>query len=88
MIERRLSCTVVYRVLDAASIEGRRKLVADELGARAIRLNRFDSQPNQPGKEHDEVGSGQEEIYVPVEGNGVLVVGDERSRWSPGASCS
>jgi quercetin dioxygenase-like cupin family protein len=75
---------VTYTIVDAASFEGRRKLIADELGARAIRLNRFDSQPDQAGKEHDERESGQEEIYVPVEGSGVILVGDDEIPLEPG----
>ena len=34
---------MTYTVVDAASLEGRRKLIAQELGARAIKLNRFRS---------------------------------------------
>ena len=41
-----------FRVLDVAELEGRRKLVARELGARAVKLNQFDSQPGQEGFEH------------------------------------
>jgi len=74
----------VHAVIDAASFEGRRKLIAQELGASAIRLNRFDSQPGQEGKEHDERASGQEEIYVPVEGSGVIRVGNEEVPLEPG----
>ena len=68
----------MHAIVDAASFEGRRKLIAQELGARAIRLNRFDNQPGQEGKEHDERESGQEEIYVPVEGSGFIRVGERR----------
>jgi quercetin dioxygenase-like cupin family protein len=75
---------VTYTVVEAASFEGRRKLIAQELGARAIRLNRFDNEPEQEGKEHDERGSGQEEIYVPVEGSGVIRIGDEEIPLRPG----
>ena len=53
-----------HRVFDVATVEGRRKLVARELGARAVRLNQFDSQPGQAGFEHHERESGQEEVYV------------------------
>jgi quercetin dioxygenase-like cupin family protein len=74
----------MYAVVDAASFEGRRKLIAQELGARAIKLNRFDSQPDQEGKEHDERSSGQEEIYVPVEGRGVIRIGSEEVPLQPG----
>ena len=74
----------MYRVVDAESLEGRRKPIASELGARAIRLNRFDSQPEQEGFAHDELESGQEEIYVPVAGSGVIRVGDEQVPLEPG----
>jgi quercetin dioxygenase-like cupin family protein len=74
----------MYAVIDASSFEGRRKLIAQELGARAIKLNRFDSQPGQEGKEHDEQGSGQEEIYVPVDGRGVIRIGSEEIPLEPG----
>lgn len=67
----------MYVVIDAASIEGRRKPIARELGARAIKLNRFDSQPGQEGFAHDERESGQEEIYLPVSGSGFIRVGAE-----------
>ena len=73
-----------YRIFDASEIEERRKPVAAELGARAIKVNQFDSQPGQAGKEHDEVESGQEEIYVPVRGTGVLRIGDEEIELEPG----
>jgi quercetin dioxygenase-like cupin family protein len=73
-----------YRIFDASEIQERRKPVAAELGARAIKVNQFDSQPGQAGKEHDEVESGQEEIYVPVRGTGVLRIGDEEIDLEPG----
>jgi quercetin dioxygenase-like cupin family protein len=75
---------VTYTVVDASSFDGRRKPIAQELDARAIRLNRFDSQPGQEGKQHDESGSGQEEIYVPVEGRGVIRIGEEEIPLEPG----
>ena len=74
----------MHAIVDAASFEGRRKLIAQELGARAIKLNRFDNQPGQEGKEHDERESGQEEIYVPVEGSGFIRVGEEEIPLEPG----
>ena len=73
-----------YRIFDASEIQERRKPVAAALAARAIKVNQFDSQPGQPGKEHDEVESGQEEIYVPVRGTGVLRIGDEEIELEPG----
>ncbi len=73
-----------YRIFDASEIQERRKPVAAALDARAIKVNQFDSQPGQAGKEHDEVESGQEEIYVPVSGTGVLRIGDEEIELEPG----
>jgi quercetin dioxygenase-like cupin family protein len=73
-----------YRVLDARALEGRRKLVARELGARSIRLNRFDNEPGQAGREHDERESRQEEIYLPVAGGGHIVVDGDEIALEPG----
>jgi len=66
-----------YVVFDVAAVEGRRKPVAHELGARAIRLN-------QPGFEHHERESGQEEIYIPLRGRGVLRVDGTEVALEPG----
>jgi quercetin dioxygenase-like cupin family protein len=68
---------VRHRIVDAADHEGRRKLIARELGARAVRINQFDSEPGQAGFEHDETESGQEEIYFVLRGSGVLRVEGE-----------
>ena len=73
-----------YRIFDAGRVGERRKLVARELGARAIRMNRFDNEPLQAGKEHDERESGQEEIYFAVAGSGHLVVDGESIPLEPG----
>jgi quercetin dioxygenase-like cupin family protein len=73
-----------WAVVDASDFEERRKPIASALGSRAIRLNRFDNQPDQAGKEHDERGTGQEEIYIPVEGAGILRVGGEEVTLRPG----
>jgi hypothetical protein len=73
-----------YRVLDAQTIEGRRKLIARELGARVIRLNRFDNEGGESSKAHDERESGQEEIYMPVAGSGHIVVEGAEIAFEPG----
>jgi quercetin dioxygenase-like cupin family protein len=75
---------VSYSVVDASDWDERRKPIARALGAEAIRLNRFDSQPGQAGKEHDERRTGQEEIYIPVAGRGVLRVDGEEIALEPG----
>jgi quercetin dioxygenase-like cupin family protein len=75
---------VTYAVFETASVEGRRKLVARSLGARAVRMNQFDSGPDQPGFEHDERESGQEEVYVALRGRGVLRVDGDEVELEPG----
>jgi quercetin dioxygenase-like cupin family protein len=75
---------VTYAVFETATVEGRRKLVARSLGARAIRMNQFDSEPEQAGFEHDERESGQEEIYLALRGRGVLRVDGEEIALEPG----
>lgn len=74
----------MYGFVDTDSFEGRRKPISRELGAAAIKLNRFDSEPNQEGFAHDERESGQEEIYVPVAGSGVIRIGDDELPLEPG----
>ena len=73
-----------HRILDTGDLEGRRKLIARELGARALRLNQFDSEPGQAGFEHNEAESGQEEIYFALRGSGVLRVAGEEVPLEPG----
>ena len=75
---------MTYSIFHTANVDGRRKLVADGLGARAIRMNQFDNEPLQAGKEHDELGSGQEEIYTAVAGSGVIRVAGEDVPLEPG----
>ncbi len=74
----------MFTVLDVASLEGRRKPIARAIGAAAVRLNRYDSGPGQAGFAHDERESGQEELYIPIEGNGVLRVGADAVPLAPG----
>jgi hypothetical protein len=74
----------MFRVLDAATLEGRRKPIARAIGAAAIRVNRYDSQPGQAGFAHDERETGQEEIYIPIDGDGVLRIGIEEVALTPG----
>jgi quercetin dioxygenase-like cupin family protein len=69
---------MTYRIVDVSSFEGRRKPIARGLAAEAVKLNQFDSEPGQAGFEHDERESGQEEVYIPLRGSGLLrVEGDE-----------
>ncbi len=73
-----------YRVVETGSFEGRRKTIARALEARAVKLNQFDSEPGQAGFEHDERESGQEEVYIPLRGAGVLRVEGEEVPLEPG----
>jgi quercetin dioxygenase-like cupin family protein len=73
-----------YSIFETASVEGRRKLVARELAARAVRMNQFDSTPGFEGREHDELESGQEEVYDALRGEGVPRVGGETVALVPG----
>ena len=73
-----------YSVIDVKDFEGRRTPVAQALGALAIKTNQFDSQPDQVGHEHDELKSGQEELYVPLRGTGYLQIDGERVELEPG----
>jgi mannose-6-phosphate isomerase-like protein (cupin superfamily) len=75
---------MTYSVVDASDWEERRKPVASALGARAIKLNRFDNVPGQAGTEHDERETGQEEIYIAIAGSGGLVVDGEEVELKPG----
>jgi uncharacterized cupin superfamily protein len=74
----------MFRVLDSASLEGRRKPIARAIGAAAVKVNRYDSGPGQAGFAHDERESGQEELYIPIAGEGVLRVGTEDVPLAPG----
>ena len=73
-----------HSIFDTSGVEGRRKLVATGLEARAVRMNQFDSPPGFEGLEHDERESGQEEVYVALRGDGVLRVGGAEVELAPG----
>jgi mannose-6-phosphate isomerase-like protein (cupin superfamily) len=75
---------VSYRIVDAAAFEGRRKPLRRALESSGFALNQFDSDPGVAGFEHDEVESGQEEVYVALHGDGVLRIGEEEVRLEPG----
>jgi len=64
-----------YTVVDETDVEPRRgvvRLMRRALGATAFGINRFDLPPGQEGFEHDEIDTGQEEVYVIVAGGGVM----------------
>jgi quercetin dioxygenase-like cupin family protein len=76
--ERPLGCingAVRYSVVNVEEIEpagpgGAVRFVRRELGVTAFGVNWFELGPGAEGREHDEVGSGQEEISIVVAGSG------------------
>ena len=63
--------------LDPAGPGGVVRFVRRELGVQAFGINWFELQPNAVGHEHDESGSGQEEVNVVVAGSGIWRVEGE-----------
>ena len=53
------------------------RFVRRELGCEAFGINWFELPPGTEGREHDEAGSGQEEVNVIVRGSGVYRVEGE-----------
>jgi uncharacterized cupin superfamily protein len=53
------------------------RFVRRELGVEAFGINWFELPPNVEGYEHDEAGSGQEEVNVVVRGSGVYRIDGE-----------
>jgi uncharacterized cupin superfamily protein len=53
------------------------RFVRRRLGVEAFGINWFELPPNVAGHEHDETGSGQEEVNVVVRGSGVYRVEGE-----------
>jgi len=75
---------VSYAVIDVKDFEGRRTPVAKALEALAIRANQFESPPGHEGYEHDELKSGQEELFVPLAGTGSILIDGETIPLTPG----
>ena len=73
-----------YSVIDVKDFEGRRTPVASALKTLAIRANQFDSEPGRLGYEHDELKSGQEELFVPLRGAGSILIDGETVDLKPG----
>ena len=68
---------MAYKALDAEDIKliwGTFRMVRHELGGTAFGLNQIDYPPGKVGPEHDELQSGQEEIYYCISGSGTLTI--------------
>jgi hypothetical protein len=71
-----------YSVVHVEEIEragpgGAVRFVRRELGLEAFGINWFELPPGTPGREHDETGTGQEEINLVVAGSGIWRVEGE-----------
>ena len=64
--------------LEGAGPGGAVRFVRRALGVEAFGINWFDLPPDSEGREHDETGTGQEEVNIIVRGSGV--VPDRRRR--------
>jgi quercetin dioxygenase-like cupin family protein len=71
-----------YSVVNVEDIEGAGpggaiRFVRRELGLEAFGINWFELPPGAPGHEHNETGTGQEEINLVVAGSGIWRVEGE-----------
>jgi mannose-6-phosphate isomerase-like protein (cupin superfamily) len=80
---------VGYDVVDVTSLEREGpgeavRFVRRRLQATAFGINWFELGPGQTGREHDESDSGQEEVYVTVEGSGTMTIDGDEVELRPG----
>jgi hypothetical protein len=71
-----------YSIVDVTALEGAGpggavRFVRRALGVEAFGINWFDLPPNSEGREHDETGTGQEEVNIIVRGSGVFRIDGE-----------
>jgi quercetin dioxygenase-like cupin family protein len=77
-----MTSVVGYTVARVEDVEGAGpggavRFMRRELGVEAFGVNWFELPPNAEGREHDESGSGQEEVAVVVAGSGIWRVDGE-----------
>jgi mannose-6-phosphate isomerase-like protein (cupin superfamily) len=70
--------------IEGAGPGGSVRFVRRVLGVEAFGINWFEIAPNSEGLEHDESGSGQEEVNVIIRGSGVYRIDDEEVPVSAG----
>ena len=75
---------MAYAFADASDYEGRRKQIRQALGVTAFGINQYDSPPGFEGLTHDELDSGQQEVYVALAGEGVIRIDGEELDFRPG----
>ena len=70
--------------IEPAGPGGAVRFVRRELGVEAFGINWFELPANAEGREHDESGSGQEEVTVIVHGSGVYRIDGEEVPFAAG----
>jgi quercetin dioxygenase-like cupin family protein len=78
---------VPYSYVDAETIPhvwGSFRFVRHHLGATAFGLSQIDFPPGKVGSEHDELESGQEEVYLCLAGSGTLTIDGDEVELVPG----
>ena len=78
---------MAYTLVDADTVEARSgifKPITQQLGVQAFGINVIDLPPGASGLEHDHADDGQEEVYVPLRGSGILRVDGEDVELAPG----
>src|SRR5215831_8911776 len=63
--------------LEGADLRGPQRFARRVLGVEAFGINWFEIAPNSEGREHNEEGSGQEEVNVIIRGSGVYRIDGE-----------
>ena len=63
--------------IEAAGPGGAVRFVRRELGVEAFGINWYELPPGAEGREHDETGTGQEEVNVVIAGSGLWRIEDE-----------
>jgi mannose-6-phosphate isomerase-like protein (cupin superfamily) len=78
-----------HKALHESEIEavrdGRVKRVRTALGVTAFGINQFTLAPGSAGSVHDESGTGQEEVYLVLDGAGTMAVDGEELSLRPGS---
>lgn len=78
---------MAYSYVDAGELEpvwGTFRMIRHRLGGTAFGLNQIDFPPGKEGPEHDELESGQEEVYYCISGSGSLTVDGDAIALQPG----
>lgn len=78
---------MAFKALDASDVKltwGTFRMMRHELGGTAFGLNQIDFPPGKQGPEHDELESGQEEVYYCISGSGTLTIDGDDVELRPG----